>query len=107
MARVAKSRFENRVALQKAIRSINTTQILSAVDPVYKRGSKKIRTIARRNAPKDTGKLARNIKWVGKSNSRVGKGSLATYTVYSNSIQDMVITNGIPNRVLSGPDATA
>lgn len=106
MARSPKSSFVNRLALQKAFRGLKTTDLLKAVEPVYKRGSKKIRTVARRNAPRKTGKLAGNIKVASKSNPRAGKGSIATYTVYSRSIQDMVTTYGIPNAVISGAEAT-
>ena len=107
MARGRKSSFVNRVALQKAIRSISATSILKAVDPIYKRGSKKFRDKARRNAPiGNTGRLARNIGIASKSNPRAGRGSLAKYTIYSRSIQDMVMTHGIQDEVIRGVEAT-
>lgn len=106
MPRVPKSRFVNRVALRKAIRNYSANDIRKAFTPVYERGAHKMKRIAKRNAPVKSGSLrgAIGVERDVKAGARSGK--MATWYVYSRSIQDAIITYGIPNQKLTPQMAT-
>ena len=50
--------------------------------------------------------MGRRIRFQGGANKNAGRGTLLQYTVYSNSVQDMVTTYGVPDKTLTGPEAT-
>jgi len=106
MPRVPKSRFVNRVALRKAIRGYSAKDLRKAITPAFNRGANKMKRIAKRNAPVKSGSLRGSIgiEKVVKSGTRSGK--IATWYVRSRSIQDAVITYGIPNQKLTAQMAT-
>lgn len=109
MPRVPKSRFVNRVALRKAIRNFSANDLKVIIDPIYSKKAKKMKNTAKSNANKTTksGKLRNNIGTQKHIKAGARSGRLATWSIYSRSIQDMVIHNGIPDATLSGPQATA
>lgn len=101
-----KSRFVNYKALKKTFKTFRNDDFIEAGRPAYVKASRQILNKAKRNAPKKTGKMSRRIRFIGDANRKTTKGSLLNYTVYSNSIQDKLITEGVPDRKLSGKELT-
>ena len=106
MPRFPKSRFVNRVALRKAIRGYSANDLKRAIRPAFERGSQKMRRVAKRNAPVKSGSLRGSIGVDKKVKAGARSGNIATWYVYSRSIQDAVITYGIPNQKLTPQMAT-
>jgi hypothetical protein len=106
---MARTKFHNFKALKKALKSFGNSELIDAGRPAYIKASRRIHRKAQSNTrsfKKPTGKLQKKIRWVGDSNPRAGKGSILNYTVYSNSIQDMLLTYGVPKAKLSGKELT-
>ncbi len=102
-----KTSFINFGAFKKTLRGFGNDDVIKASRDAYVKGTRRVHKKAQSNAPVGkTGRLKRNIRWIGEANRKAGKGSIMNYTVYSNSIQDMVLTNGIPNRTLTPQEAT-
>ncbi len=106
MPRVPKSRFVNRVALRKAIRNYSANDLRKAIAPVYERNAQKMKRIAKRNAPVKSGSLRGSIGVTKDLRAGARSGKLATWYVFSRSIQDAVLYHGIPNQKLTPQMAT-
>lgn len=110
---MVKSKFHNLKALKKTFKKFGTTGLIDAGKPAYTSASQRIHRKAKSNAPRGKGKKGRgggslknNIRWIGENNPKASRGALLKYTIYSSSIQDMLITHGVPDNFLSATQAT-
>ena len=106
---MARTEFKNYKALKKTLKKFGNNELAEAGRPAYVKASKRIHRRAQLNTnsfKKSTGKLKRRIRWIGETKKRISRGSLLNYTVYSNSIQDMLLTYGVPKGEMSGNELT-
>lgn len=106
---MVRTEFKNYKALKKTLKKFGNNELAEAARPAYVKASKRIHRKAQLNTSsfkKPTGKLKRRIRWVGETKKRISRGSLLNYTVYSNSIQDMLLTYGVPKGEISGNELT-
>jgi hypothetical protein len=106
---MVRTKFHNFKALKKTLKKFGNDELAKAGRPAYVKASKRIHRKAQLNTSsfkKPTGKLKRRIRWIGETKKRISRGSLLNYTVYSNSIQDMLLTYGVPEGNISGDELT-
>ena len=98
---MVRTKFHNLKALKKSLKSFGNAELIDAGRPAYIKASRRIHRKAQSNTrsfKKPTGRLQRNIRCIGDSK--------LNYTVYSNSIQDMLLTYGVPEGKISGKELT-
>lgn len=104
---MARTEFKNFKAFKKALKTFRNEELIKAGTTPYSKASRIIQAKARKNAPvRKTGKLRDNIRRTRVAKRRLSRGSILNYTVYSNSIQDMLITHGVPKARISGNELT-
>ena len=104
---MVRTKFHNLKAFKKTLKKFGNDELIKSGVRPYSKASKRIQNNAKRSAPVGkTGKLRDSIRRTRTINRKSSRGSVLNYYVYSNSIQDMVLTYGIPNRTLSPREAT-
>jgi len=102
---MARRSFRNRVSLRKALRSLSADDLKRSAKEPYVQAMRTIKSRARSNAPRKSGKLRSSIKTMLPRKRGARSGKILTGYVYAETIYDKMQHSKVPVGALSKTEA--